>query len=79
MKGGLDGASTDRQYDIWLKSVESLASCDPAVVSLLISKAVRVTAFCIEIKCVPLVPLAVLFEAFHHYEVQHNKRVMHET
>lgn len=70
MKGGLDGTSTDCQYDIWLKPVESLASCDPAVLYLIISKAVRVAAFCIEIKCVLLVRLAVLFEAFHHYEVQ---------
>ena len=41
MKGGLDGTSTDRQYDIWLKSVESLAICDPAVLRLIISKAVK--------------------------------------
>jgi hypothetical protein len=79
MKGGLDGTSTDRQCDIWLKPVESLASCAPVVLYLIISKAVRVTAFCIEIKCVPLVPLAVLFEAFHHYEIQYNKRITHEA
>jgi hypothetical protein len=69
MKGRLNGTSTDRQYDIWLKSVGSLATCDTAVLYLIISKAVRVTAFCNEIKCVLLVPLVVLFEAFHHYEV----------
>ena len=78
MKGGLVGMSTGLQY-IWLKSFESLASCDPAVLYLIISKSVRVTAFCIEIQCVLLVPLAVLFEAYHHYEVQYNKRVMHEA
>jgi hypothetical protein len=70
--------STDRQY-IWLKSIESLASCDPSVLYLITSKAVRVTAFCIEIQCVLLVSLEVLFQAFHHYKIQYNKRVIHEA
>ena len=34
--------NTVRQYDIWLKSVEVLASCDPTALRSIISKAVKI-------------------------------------
>ena len=77
MKGGLDWMNTVRQYDIWLKSVEVLASCDPTALRSIISKAVKIYGILYRNEmCIACSSSSAVWSISSLWS---NKRVMHEA